>query len=126
MPRARNFRKRFVSSQTFSKFCAAWIILLALFPFTAPFSVCQPTDIMGVASRSDAPVQGDASEAWMMRGVELGVEPTVPLATAVATQASWQISSAVLLGLSPLRQTPFAPLVPVVMTGEARILVLRV
>jgi hypothetical protein len=82
--------------------------------------------MIGVASRTTPPVQGDAFEAWVAHGVELGIEPSIPLAEAVATIASAHVSSGALGDASARPSFTIVPFAPFELTGEARILVLRV
>ena len=89
MSRARNHERRFRPPTVLSRFCAAWIILLAITPFTAPFSICHANEIMGVNPITQRPMsRKDDFEAWVMAGVDLGVEPTTPLATTIAAMST--------------------------------------
>jgi hypothetical protein len=66
-----------------------WIILLALTPFTQPFSVCHVSKVIeSNAGPRHTPSDKDASETWLTQGAELGVEPTTPLASTISASAS--------------------------------------
>jgi len=94
-------------------------------PCTAPFSVCHVTDLLRVyaSDQTPAPYQ-DASEAWLMPGAELGVEPTVPMS---ATIAAMSTSNAVGIDASAnAGDLVVVPTASLTVTGSPRILVLRV
>jgi len=94
-------------------------------PCTAPFSVCHVTDLLRVyaSDQTPAPYQ-DASEAWLMPGAELGVEPTVPMS---ATIAAMSTSNAVGVDASAnAGDLVVVPTASLTATGSPRILVLRV
>jgi hypothetical protein len=67
------------------KGCAAWLVLLAVSPFTAPFSVCQPSDlaIADIGPRH-TPSPRSGFEAWW---VEAGVTSDLPM-TAMADKVA--------------------------------------
>ena len=124
MSRARNRERRFRPPTVLSRFCAAWIILLALSPFTAPFSVCHAHEITAVNPSTPRPMsRRDDYETWVMETVVLCVEPTTPLATTIAD------SSASTSGLDGTKAvTNFVPAVPAPIPSRsgATPLVLRV
>jgi len=125
MSRARNRERRFRPPTLLSRFCAAWIILLALSPFRAPFSICHTNEITGVNPSTQRPMsRGDDFEAWVMQGVDLGVEPTTPLATTIAA-----MSASTAAGLGDTTDiTNFGPIAPAPIPSRSRAtpLVLRV
>ena len=40
----------------FAKFCALWLVAQILLPFTAPFPICDLSDLLGGAQHHDAPI----------------------------------------------------------------------
>jgi hypothetical protein len=64
--------------------CAAWIILLALSPFTAPFAVCQAGDLVAAdtGSTGHRPSTNDLGIWWNDGGVVADL-PMTPMAEAV-------------------------------------------
>jgi hypothetical protein len=55
----------------FTKFFAAWLVVLIIVPFTAPFSTCDPTSLFGMAPGQHVPVAP-------RRSVALTNDATVP------------------------------------------------
>jgi hypothetical protein len=123
MTRARNHGKR-LTARALSRFCAAWIVLLALSSSTTPFSVYRGSEIAGVSWHAQwpRPYRHDY-ENLALEGVAISIEPTVPVATTIGARAT---AVAVDIDPSPAAEPPAAaqpaPLAP----REATILVLRV
>ena len=72
-----------------SKCCAAWIILLALSPFTAPFAVCQARDLV-VADRRPIPDSSptDGLGTWWIDGGVVADLPMTPVAEAIKAMST--------------------------------------
>ena len=77
--------------------CAVWLVLLAVSPFTAPFSVCQPHDLVvaGTRSRPLSPTN-DVEEWWMDRGVVADL-PIPPIVERIAAMSTANVSHFTLL-----------------------------
>jgi hypothetical protein len=110
MPQARPGAVSPIRSTTtvVSKSCAVWLILLALSPFTAPFSVCDPGDlaIADVAARH-LPAPASGVDASLIDGAVIGDLPVSPMAAKIDAAAASIIDRAIdRLEVSPAIATP--------------------
>ena len=93
MPRARHLARPIGRSTVLSRCCAAWIILLALSPFTAPFAVCQARDLV-VADRG--PIRpglpSDDLGTWWIDGGGVADLPMTPMDEAIKEMSASGVS----------------------------------
>jgi hypothetical protein len=102
MPQARRAaRPAARTTGVLTKCCAVWLLLLASSPFTAPFSVCQTSDLMVGTTRSTRPPSpvNDVEEWWMDGGVVADL-PIPPMADQIAA-----MSTAIVSHFTPLAAT---------------------
>jgi hypothetical protein len=124
MSRARNDATD-TTPAVLSRFCAACLVFLAIFPFTAPFGVCHLHQAIGADTQAHwPPSRGNAFEAWALLGGELGDEKTMPMAKTIAETSSAQ--AAVIHPAVALPDCTAPPIVPDATSGESSVLVLRV
>jgi hypothetical protein len=99
MPQARPAGKPAARTTTvLRQCCAVWLVLLAVSPFTAPFSVCQTRDLVVAGTRSTRPLSptNDLEQWWMDGGVVADL-PIPPIAEQIVAMSTAIVSHFTLL-----------------------------
>ena len=102
-----------------TKCCAAWLILLVVSPFTAPFTVCELSTLIRTVDRHGPPAND--LEQWFVNGGTVLDFPVTPVA------GEFKLASLGTLGTADfvemVRATPLdAPGVPAIPVGRAPLL----
>jgi hypothetical protein len=101
----------------FTKCCAAWLIVLAISPFTAPFIVCQSSFAIGQTVDGDRMPANDLEE-WFVNGGAMLDFPVAPVARELKLASLATLSTADFVEMAwtaPLD----APPVPTILVGRA-------
>jgi hypothetical protein len=89
MSRAQHRGRRFAPPTVLSRCCAAWIVLLVLSSFAAPFAVSHAREIVGANPNTRKPTPyKDDYEDWVMQGEAPSIEPTPPTAATIIAMAT--------------------------------------
>src|SRR4051794_24265965 len=127
MPQARRAASspKRSTATALSNSCAVWLILLALSPFTAPFSVCEPGDVAITDTTSrHLPSPASGVNASLMDGAVVSDLPLSPVAAKIDAAATSMIRG----NIAPLDATPAiaAPFIARPPSSAPPVLVLRV
>ena len=83
--------------------CAAWLVVLTISPFTAPFMVCELSAVIGQTIDRDAKPANDLEE-WFVNGAAMLDFPVAPAA------GELKLASLRLLGRRSIEMVPATPL----------------
>jgi hypothetical protein len=124
MSRARNHARPITPPTALARFCAAWIILVAISPYTLARPVWRARDIIGASRTRSSTPRNDDFEAWAVQGVALSIEPTAPMAQSIAAMSTAHLFSPD--QAAPADHPIVAPDAPRPMVRGATVTILRV
>jgi hypothetical protein len=99
-----------------TKCCAAWLIVLVVSPFTAPFTVCDLGTLIRTADRSQIPAND--LEEWFVDGGTVLDFPVTPVAGEFKTASLATLGTADFVEIVPAAALDASP-VPVIPIGRA-------
>jgi len=108
-----------------TKCCAAWLVVLTISPFTAPFMVCELSEVIGQAIDRDARPVNELEE-WFVNGAAMLDFPVAPAAGELKLASFATLAAANSVEVAPAAPLAAPPVPPIPLGRAPTLAVLRV
>ena len=107
-----------------TKCCAAWLVVLTMSPFTAPFMVCELSAVIGQTIDRDARPANDLEE-WFVNGAAMLDFPVAPAAGELKLASFATLGAADSVEMVPAAPLAAPPVPPIPLGRAPTLAVLR-
>ena len=107
-----------------TKCCAAWLVVLTMSPFTAPFMVCELSAVIGQTIDRDAKPANDLDE-WFVNGAAMLDFPVAPAAGELKLASCATLAAADSVEMVPTTRPAAPPIAPIPLGRAPTLAVLR-